>query len=72
MRSEEEDEFLDNLQESEELEDRELINIVRMNSFLYNKSEKLYSNNEMKRLAWTTIGNSLSKKKTGICKIYLR
>lgn len=70
MRWGEEDESLDDIQ-GEEVEDKELITIVRANPFLYNKSEKLYSNNEMKRLAWTTIGNSLSKKKTGMCKIYL-
>ncbi|KAL0120336.1 hypothetical protein PUN28_008174 [Cardiocondyla obscurior] len=57
--------LLDDISESKEL-DKEIISIVRANRFLYNKNEKLYSNTQMKRLAWTTIGENLSKKKTGV------
>lgn len=58
-----------------ELDDKELILYVKANPFLYNKSEKLYSNHDMKNLTWDSIGNSLSSKKTGkyfkknICKM---
>ncbi|XP_071637021.1 uncharacterized protein [Temnothorax longispinosus] len=55
------DEFEDEL----ELNDKELIMCVRANPFLYNKSDKRYSDNELKNLAWDQIGNSLTKKKTG-------
>lgn len=62
----EEEEFMDDVQEREEVDDKELITLVRANPVLYNKAEKLYSNSEVKRLSWATIGNHLSKKKTGI------
>ncbi|XP_024870112.1 uncharacterized protein LOC112453550 [Temnothorax curvispinosus] len=55
------DEFEDEL----ELDDKELIMCVRANPYLYNKSDKRYSDNELKNLAWDQIGNSLTKKKTG-------
>ncbi|XP_077270975.1 uncharacterized protein LOC143902147 [Temnothorax americanus] len=54
------DEFEDEL----ELDDKELIMCVRANPFLYNKSDKRYSDNELKNLAWDQIGNSLTKKRT--------
>lgn len=53
----------DIFQDDDELNDKELITIVRANPFLYNKSDKLYSNSEVKRLAWAAIGEGLSKKR---------
>ncbi|RLU19402.1 hypothetical protein DMN91_007959 [Ooceraea biroi] len=54
-----EDEFED------ELDDKELISCVKANPLLYDKSEKFYSNSEVKRLIWEDIGNNLTNKKTG-------
>lgn len=56
----------------DENDDLELITWVKANSFLYNKSEKLYSNNEVKNSAWDAIGNKLTNKKTGIKINYLK
>jgi len=61
----EEEEIMDEYEDNDELDDKELIIIVKANPFLCNKSEKLYSNIEIKKLAWTAIGERLSKKKTG-------
>lgn len=58
-----EDEF--DLEFKDELDDKELIIYVKANSFLYNKSEKMYSNNEMKKMVWNTIGDNLTNKKSG-------
>lgn len=41
----------DIFQDDDELDDKELITIVRANPFLYNKSDKLYSNSEVKRVS---------------------
>jgi len=57
---------MDDVQERKEVDDKELITLVKANPFLYNKAEKLYSNSEVKRLSWATIGDYLSKKMTGI------
>ncbi|KMQ83095.1 hypothetical protein RF55_20942, partial [Lasius niger] len=40
--------------------DRELIAVVRANRFLYDKTEKLYANVNVKTEAWTQIGASLT------------
>jgi len=40
--------------------DRELIAVVRVNRFLYDKTEKLYANSNAKTEAWTQIGASLT------------
>ncbi|XP_024877803.1 uncharacterized protein LOC112458412 [Temnothorax curvispinosus] len=61
----EDEQFEDSEQYEDEQDDRELITWVKANSFLYNKSEKLYSNNEVKNSAWDAIGNNLTNKKTG-------
>ncbi|XP_039303005.1 uncharacterized protein LOC113003433 isoform X2 [Solenopsis invicta] len=60
-----EEEIIEEFDENDELDDQELITIVKANPFLYDKSDKLYSNSEVKRLAWATVGEGLSKKKTG-------
>lgn len=59
-------------QYEDEQDDRELIAWVKVNSFLYNKSEKLYSNHEVKNSAWDAIGYNLTNKKTGIKINYLK
>ncbi|XP_071580686.1 uncharacterized protein [Temnothorax nylanderi] len=59
------EEFDDEFEDELELDDKELIMCVKANPFLYNKSEKMYSNTDLKNLAWDSIGNSLTKKKTG-------
>lgn len=46
--------------EDELSSDRELIAVVRVNRFLYDKTEKLYANGEVKAAAWTQIGASLT------------
>jgi|GEM_PF-5179544 len=40
--------------------DRELIAVVRVNRFLYDKTEKLYANSNVKTEAWTQIDASLT------------
>ncbi|XP_032683624.1 uncharacterized protein LOC116849967 [Odontomachus brunneus] len=40
--------------------DRELIVVVRANRFLYNKTEKLYANGDVKTEAWKQVGASLT------------
>lgn len=40
--------------------DRELIAMVRANRFLYDKTEKLYANGNVKTEAWVQIGASLT------------
>lgn len=40
--------------------DRELIAVVRVNRFLYDKTEKLYTNGNVKAEAWSQIGASLT------------
>lgn len=53
----------DEVEVNEELEiinSRELIAIVRLNRFLYDKTEKLYSNGNMKTEAWAQVGASLT------------
>jgi len=68
----EEEEIMDEYEDNDELDDKELIIIVKANPFLCNKSEKLYSNIEIKKLAWTAIGERLSKKRlVSIYTIYL-
>lgn len=47
------------------LDDKELIVYVKSNSFLYDKSDKRYSDVELKNLTWDHIGEQLSKAKTG-------
>lgn len=53
------------LEFEDDIDDKEIIMCVKANPFLYNKSEKMYSNNEMKKMAWNTIGDSLTNKKSG-------
>lgn len=62
---EREKEEMDEYEDNDELDDKELITIVKANRFLYNKAEKLYSNTKIKRLAWNAVGEGLSKTKTG-------
>ncbi|XP_029678810.1 uncharacterized protein LOC115244930 [Formica exsecta] len=52
--------------EDELSSDRELIAVVRVNRFLYDKTEKLYSNGEVKAAAWTQIGASLTHPVEGL------
>jgi len=68
-----EEEIMNEYDDNDELDDKDLITIVKVNPFLYNKSEKLYSNIEVNKLAWTTVREGLSKKKRliSICTIYL-
>jgi len=40
--------------------DRELIAVIRVNRFLYDKTEKFYANDNVKTEAWTQIGASLT------------
>lgn len=52
--------------EEDEINDqRELIAVVRCNPFLYNKTEKLYANGDVKTNAWTQIGASLTHQLKG-------
>ncbi|KAM0730278.1 hypothetical protein ACS0PU_004155 [Formica fusca] len=46
--------------------DRELIAVVRVNRFLYDKTEKLYANGEVKAAAWAQIGASLTHPVEGL------
>ena len=44
----------------EDSTDQELIAVVRVNRFLYDKTEKLYANVEVKTNAWAQISASLT------------
>ncbi|KYN17595.1 hypothetical protein ALC57_10110 [Trachymyrmex cornetzi] len=46
--------------------DRELIAVVKVNRFLYDKTEKLYANGTVKNEAWAQIGASLTHPLEGI------
>ncbi|XP_077271273.1 uncharacterized protein LOC143904724 [Temnothorax americanus] len=53
-------ELTEYLSEDELSSDKELIAVVRVNRFLYDKTEKLYANVNVKTAAWIQVGASLT------------